>query len=95
MLGFRSRVGAEVRIWLLHVQWASLSALLGCFVNDSTKVFFKKLNIYLVHIYKGGEETESNIKDTPHPWMARPLTPQSRRGWKGQDLCCILELQRV
>lgn len=53
-------------------------------MNDSTEDFFlKKLNIYLIRIYKGGGETKSNPKHTPHTWMARPLTLQRQTRLEG------------
>lgn len=47
------------------------------------KVFFKKLNIYLIRIYKGGEETKGNAKHPPPTWMARPLTLQRQTRLEG------------
>lgn len=54
--------------------------------------FFKNLNIYLLHIYKGGEETKRDPPSTPShmPGWPGPSHCRGRHGWKGQDLCCIL-----
>lgn len=46
--------------------------------------YFKNIYyIYLLHIYKGGEQIKSDPKHAPHTWMARPLTLQRQTQLEG------------